>query len=113
MSIFTLAEVKSIDGFEVTRGVSNFSELRPIFINDTDNEIAFKIQNGPIQESGVNGCQVDTIIETSKLILEWFNSVVPCRENSMAITKLDEALMWIKKRKSDRIARGVEGKSAL
>lgn len=34
---------------------------------------------------------------------------VPCRENSIAVTKLDEALMWLKKRKEDRTARGVEG----
>lgn len=31
----------------------------------------------------------------------------------MAITKLDEALMWLNKRKQDRIARGVEGENKL
>ena len=35
----------------------------------------------------------------------------PCRENSLAITKLDEALMWLEKRTADRKARGVEGKA--
>lgn len=33
----------------------------------------------------------------------------PCRENACAITKLDEALMWLEKRTRDRVARGVEG----
>jgi hypothetical protein len=33
-----------------------------------------------------------------------------CRENSLAITKLEEALMWLEKRTADRVARGVEGK---
>jgi hypothetical protein len=34
----------------------------------------------------------------------------PCRENALAITKLDEALLWLEKRTRDRVARGVEGK---
>lgn len=33
----------------------------------------------------------------------------PCRENALAITKLEEALMWLNKRTADRKARGVEG----
>ena len=32
-----------------------------------------------------------------------------CRENSLAITKLEEALMWLEKRTADRIARKAEG----
>lgn len=31
------------------------------------------------------------------------------RETSMAITKIDEALMWLNKRAEDRKARGVQG----
>ena len=33
-----------------------------------------------------------------------------CRENAIAITKLEEALMWLNKRTQDRIERNVEGK---
>lgn len=33
----------------------------------------------------------------------------PCRENSLAITKMEEALMWFEKRTANRVARGVEG----
>ena len=62
-----------------------------------------------MKEVGINGCQVDTVIETAKLILEGLNKNFPCRENSIAITKLDEAVMWLKKRKADREKRGVEG----
>lgn len=32
-----------------------------------------------------------------------------CRENSLAITKLEEALMWLEKRTESRKKRGVEG----
>lgn len=33
----------------------------------------------------------------------------PSRENALAITKLEEGLMWLNKRTADRKARGVEG----
>lgn len=34
---------------------------------------------------------------------------LPCRENSIAITKCEEALMWLEKRTAERRDRGVEG----
>ena len=60
---------------------------------------------------GLNGVQVDEIIHAAKLIIEGLNKNFPCRENAMAITKIDEAMMWLNKRKQDRIARAVEGES--
>jgi len=109
MALETLKDVKTIGGFEVTGGVSNFGASRPVFVHDETNQISFQIQNGPVKEHGVNGCQVDTVIEAAKLIVEGLNKNFPCRENSMIITKLDEALMWSEKRKQDRIKRQVEG----
>lgn len=32
-----------------------------------------------------------------------------CRENAIALTHMEEALMWLQKRTRDRTARGVEG----
>jgi len=40
------------------------------------------------------------------------NAKLPCRENSIVITKLEESLMWLEKRTADRKARGVEGTPA-
>lgn len=42
--------------------------------------------------------------------LSHLNDRFPCRENSIAITKLEEALMWLNKRTENRSLRGVEGK---
>ena len=89
-------------------------DIRPhnfIYVRNDVNSLSFTIQNGPIKEAGVNGCQIDTIIEAAKLILEGLNAKYPSRENSMAITKLDEALMYLDKRTKDRLKRGVEGTS--
>jgi hypothetical protein len=42
-------------------------------------------------------------------MFEGLNKNFPCRENSIAITRLEEALMWLDKRTANRDARGVEG----
>lgn len=133
MALETLKEVKEIGGFKVVdmnRIKEEYPEMfrpdgsmiyhifdekiRPnsfIYVRHDVNSLSFNIQNGPIKEAGVNGCQVDTIIEAAKIILEGLNTKFPSRENSVAITKLDEALMWLDKRTKDRLKRGVEGTS--
>lgn len=87
-------------------------DVRPknfIYVRHDKNSLAFTLQNGPVLERGINGCQVDTVIEAAKVILEGLNKEYPCRENAEAIRKLDEALLWLMKRKLDRENRGVEG----
>lgn len=42
--------------------------------------------------------------------MDYLNNKFPCRENSLAITNLEQALMWLEKRTSNRKIRGVEGK---
>lgn len=71
--------------------------------------ITIPFQNGPIKENGVNGCQNEDLIS---IVIDRLNDLqkkFSCRENAIAITKLEEALMWLDKRTADRIARGVEG----
>lgn len=41
--------------------------------------------------------------------LTFLNNKFPCRENSVALTHIETALMWLEKRTKDRIKRGVEG----
>lgn len=56
------------------------------------------------------GMFTETLIQTAKMYLESVNvGEMASRETAMAITKLDEALMWIDKRAADRILRGVQG----
>jgi len=74
-------------------------------------------QNGPLgrDESRMapNGAFVETVIAAAKQRIEFYqdaaNGKFKCRENAMAITKLDEALMWLDKRTQAREARQVEG----
>jgi len=45
--------------------------------------------------------------------MNYLQSKFPCRENAIAITKLDEALLWLNKRTFNRIKRNVEGKQIV
>jgi|SRR5579863_3139730 len=78
-------------------------------VHGKPSSVTFFIQSGPIKEFGVNGVQIDAVIEWAKAKIEEFNKAFPCRENSMIVTKLDEALLWSIKRKLDREKRNVEG----
>ena len=71
-----------------------------------------KFQEGAIKENGVNGCHNEDLIAIVIDRLQCLNQDdFKCRENSIAITKLEEALMWLNKRTLDRRSRGVEGTS--
>ena len=69
-------------------------------------------QNGPIKEAGVNGCHQEDLIAIVLDRLHHFQAGdYSCRENALAITKLEEALHWLRHRTNAREARGVEGTS--
>ncbi len=67
-------------------------------------------QEGPIKECGVNGVCNEDLIAMVICRLEYFQkSEFLCRENALAITKLEEALLWLRKRTMGREKRGIEG----
>jgi len=72
--------------------------------------VVFVGQRGPIKDVGVNGCQIDDVVTFALGTLQTLNKKFPCRENSLAITKLEEALHWLDARKQDREERKVEGR---
>ena len=89
-------------------------EIRPnnfIYIRKDKNSISFTLQDGPIKEVGVNGCQVDTIIHAAKFIIEMFNDSCPCVQNDTAIYHLNKALDSLHERTVERMKRNVEGTS--
>ena len=56
------------------------------------------------------GLFTESVLMAAKLYLEGVNKgELASRETSMAITKLDEALLWIGKRAEDRKLREVQG----
>lgn len=73
-----------------------------------------KFQKGPIKENGVNGCcNEDLIAMVIDRLQSFQESPYKCRENALAITKLEEALQWLNWRTRGREKRGVEGTHAV
>ncbi len=69
-----------------------------------------QFQNGPVKEFGINGISNEALLAIVEDRLLGFQSgQFACRENAIALTKIQEAMMWLQKRTRDRIARGVEG----
>ena len=67
-------------------------------------------QNGPIAEVGVNGLTHEALIAIVCDRLRAFQAgPYACRENALALTKLEEAQHWLQSRTLARMRRGVEG----
>jgi hypothetical protein len=71
-------------------------------------------QNGPLGRGAErlepNGAFVETVIAAAIQRIEYYNAgKFRCRENSLAITHLEEALHWLNHRTAAREARQVEG----
>lgn len=67
-------------------------------------------QRGPIKEAGVNGITNEVLLAILIDRLSGFqNGQYRCRENALALTKLEEARHWLEARTRARVARGVEG----
>lgn len=71
-------------------------------------------QDGPLGRGddrvGPNGAFVETVIAAALQRLQHYNTTeFRCRENSLAITHLEDALHWLHHRTADREQRGVEG----
>lgn len=69
-------------------------------------------QQGGIAENGVNGVTQEVLLAVVIDRLRSFQAgPFPSRENALALTKCQEALMWLHSRTRERMARGVEGKT--
>jgi len=67
-------------------------------------------QNGPIAEAGVNGVTQEALLAIVIDRLRSFQEgAYACRENEMALTKIEEAMHWLHSRTLARMRRGVEG----
>lgn len=67
-----------------------------------------ELQHGNPKEVGVNGIGNQTLMLIALDFLKKANAgEFSCRETSVVITKLEEAMQWTKQREMDRRARGV------
>lgn len=74
--------------------------------------VDIKWQDGPYRGDGGehNGACIEEILIDAYEHLYYLNKKFPCRENSIALTKIEEAVLWLDARTKDRESRGVLGK---
>lgn len=61
--------------------------------------------------AGPNGVFVETVLKVARDRIKAYQGTrFSCRENALAITKIEEAIHWLDHRTKDRIERGVENK---
>lgn len=85
-------------------------EIRLAATDGTNKVWPIDFQNGPVKESGFNGLSQESLLA---IVIDHLRSFqagqYSCRENAIALTKVEEAMLWLKKRTQDRLSRGVEG----
>ncbi len=76
-----------------------------------DDDAVILFQNGVIGEHGMNGITNEALLAIVADRLRSFAAgPYPSRENSLALTKVEEALHWLHARTRNRQMRNVEGK---
>lgn len=96
-----------IEDFDTTDG-------DPIQSRAYYNVVSLSFQNGPIKEHGVNGLSQEALIAVLIDRLEGFQSgQFKCHDNQVALDSLQNARLWLHKRTMDRVARDVEGTTAV
>lgn len=78
--------------------------------HDASTSTMIYFQNGPINEAGVNGLTQEVLLAIVADRLRSFQAgPFACRENALALTKIEEAQHWLHSRTLARMRRGVEG----
>jgi hypothetical protein len=92
--------------------VPHFYELRSRINIEAGPVETIQFQDGPLSEEHIDGVHNEDLILIVMDRLQAFQAgPYACRENGIAITKLEEALMILCKRTQERRQRNVEGTS--
>lgn len=86
--------------------------IDPVTLSPAEVLGEINFQEGPVKENGINGFNnEDLILMVLTRLRSFQESKFACRENEKAIEKLEECVMWLRKRTTDREIRNVEGTS--
>jgi len=71
-------------------------------------KLTCQLQVGHPKEKGsTTGCFPTHLVDFVIELHQHYNTLIPSRETDLVITKLEEARLWLEKRKMDREKRGV------
>jgi hypothetical protein len=99
---------------EVWHDEPEFNAPHVFVVTEADKEAnelsTVTFQKGPIKEYGVNGVHNEDLLAMVLCRLKHFqNSPFACRENALAITAIEEAMLRLRQRTMGREKRGVLG----
>lgn len=98
----------------VVYGFNNEANTSKFTVDEPATELVILFQNGPIPEAGVNGVTQEVLLSIVADRLRSFQAgPFACRENALALTKIEEAQHWLQQRTLARMRRGVEGTHAV
>lgn len=98
-------ELENFENKEAKGQEIQFIEKEPSTLKNESDTTFSATQLVTINDGTTNEEVLEVLIDR----LNYLDDKFPCRENAIAITKLLEALMWLKTRTADRLKRGVEG----
>lgn len=114
--VVTVTDEKGDGGDNHRYEVTGFdTETNPSATNSEGNSCSFSrmvvlFQNGTVPDRGVNGITQEVLLAIVADRLRGFQSgPFACRENALALTKVEEAMHWLQQRTLSRMRRGVEG----
>lgn len=99
MKVLTEGHKYELEGFENSEKKQQIQFIEKTPIEGTSN-----------LETVNDGTTNEAVLEVLIDRMNYLQGKFPCRENAIVITKLQESLMWLEKRTSDRKKRNVEGK---
>ena len=76
---------------------------------ETGTSVLLKFQNGDPRD-GANGITNEALLAVvADRLQEFQKGKFSCRENAIALTHIETALLWLQRRTQERLSRGVEG----
>lgn len=101
--------------------LKEFYEYVALNTGESDDYTELQIEGKPVvqidwQSGGTathekNGAFLEEVLAVVYTQLKNLNNEFPCRENSIALTKIEEAVLWLVARKAEREQRNVYGKN--
>lgn len=69
-----------------------------------------KFQTGGTATNEKNGIFIEDLLILANAKLTEYQNAFPCRENALALTAIEESILWLTARKAEREYRNVYGK---
>ena len=93
--------------------ITGFTGANPSDFNGQHAMDTIIFQNGPINDSGINGLTHEVLLAIVADRLRCFQKgPFATKANACALTHIEEAMHWLQQRTLDRMRRGVEGTHA-